>query len=403
MEATELQNQNKLWLLVELENDNGTNIYSVISTSDIARFPGENIDGFSTGKIIYIRNSQKEIVKATIVTISDDKNYVDTELRHLREMSIESLHRNQSQTFNEIKQENSKKRKRTSEATNKKSTSNSSSQSSSSRTEEYQRPMMFDQYCQTDFKSTGDSIGQSQQFEKLFALQNTILEEQKRTGNESKGVQEFILSLMGQVEQLKQIVTDMNSKIDTINDKSAQGVILYDAKNSRRSLASLNNSSSNLTIETYEVSQDNSQLNESNFSINSVKADDFQTSFKNLNRTISTHSLNSSVSQNNSNNLVMDQIKNDWGEDDEENVGENAKIGTFKTEVPKHILRSINWKSHTGATRKLLMALFTRKVLATHSLTGKPSPGNLLLHFIKNFNLFLFQRLLIEDVPPKIN
>lgn len=389
MEATELHKQNTFWLLVEVENDNGTNLYNVINTSDIVRFHGQdNLDRFSTGNLIYIRNNQNKIVQATIVTISDDKNYVDTELRHLRQMSNENLNLNQSKHFNEIKQEHSKKRKRGSEATNgqhnKKITSNSSSQSSSSGTEEYQRPMMFDQYCQTDFKSTGDSIGQSQQFDKLFALQNTILEEQKRTGNESKGVHEFVVSLMEQVEQLKQIVTDMNSKIDTINDKSAQGVILYDAKNSRRSLASLNNSTSNLTIETYEVTHDvtdNSQLNESHFSNSSAKTVDFQTSFKNLNRTNSTHSLNSSVSQNNSNNLVIDQIKNDWGEDDEENVSENAKIGTFKTEVPKHILRSINWKSHTGATRKLLMALFTRKVLATHSLTGKPSPGNFLLFF----------------------
>lgn len=373
MESTELHKKNKLWLLIELESNNGTNIYNVINSSDIVVIHGQSLDVMSTGKLIYVR-SGNQIVQATIVTISDDKNYVDTELRHLRQMSMENL--NQSNNFNEVKQESGKKRRRATETSNgnsnKKITLNSSSQSSS---EESQRPMMFDQYCQTDFKSTGDSIGH-QQFDKLFSIQNSILEEQKRTGNESKGVQDFVVNLMEQVEQLKQIVTDMNKKIDTINDKSAEGVIIYDNKSSRRSLA---NSSSNLTIETYEVNHDNSQLNESNFSNNSIKcADDFQTSFKNLNRTISTHSLNSSVSQNNSNNLVIDQIKNDWGEDEDENAGENAKIGTFKTEVPKHILRSINWKSHTGATRKLLMALFTRKILATHSLTGKPSPGNFL-------------------------
>lgn len=383
MEATELHKQNKLWLLIELESNNGTNIYNVINSSDIVMIHGQALDVMSTGKLIYVR-SGNQIVQATIVTISDDKTYVDTELRHLRQMSMENLNLNQSNNFNEIKQENGKKRKRTTETTNVNSNKkNSSSQSSSSGTEEYQRPMMFDQYCQTDLKTTGD---QSQQFDKLFSIQNSILEEQKRTNNDSKGVQDFVTSLMEQVEQLKQIVTDMNKKIDTMNDKSAQGVILYDNKSSRRSLASLNNSSSNLAIETftYEVNNESSQLNESNFSNNSIKcADDFQTSFKNLNRTISTQSLNSSVSQNNSNNLVIDQIKNDWGEDDEDNVGENAKIGTFKTEVPKHILRSINWKSHTGATRKLLMALFTRKILATHSLTGKPSPG---LFFFFNFD-----------------
>lgn len=387
MEVTEqtMHKQDKFWVLIELESNNG-NIYNVINSCDIIMIHGQDPDKMSTGKLIYVR-SGNQIVQATIVTIADDKNFVDTELRQLRQMSMENLNLNQSNNFNEIKQESGKKRKRAVEATNgnqisKKSTSNSSSQSSHSGTEEYQCPMMFDQYCQTDFKTTGDSIGQSQQFDKLFSLQNTILEEQKRTVNESKGVKDFVVSLMEQVEQLKQVVSEMNKKIDTINDKSSQEVIIYDTKSSRRSLASLNNSSSNLTIETYEVNHDNSQLNESNFSNNSIKgSDDFHTSFKNLNRTISTQSLNSSVSQNNSNNLVIDQIKNDWGEDDEENIGENAKIGSFRTEVPKHILRSINWKSHTVATRKLLMALFSRKVLATHSLTGKPSPGNYIYIF----------------------
>ncbi|GBP98028.1 Protein insensitive [Eumeta japonica] len=50
-------------------------------------------------------------------------------------------------------------------------------------------------------------------------------------------------------------------------------------------------------------------------------------------------------------------------------------IGSGKTLVPKEVYSKINWKSYTMATRKLLMAVFSRRTLATHSLTGKASPA----------------------------
>ncbi|GBP90675.1 Protein insensitive [Eumeta japonica] len=50
-------------------------------------------------------------------------------------------------------------------------------------------------------------------------------------------------------------------------------------------------------------------------------------------------------------------------------------IGTGTTLVPKEVYSKINWKSYTMATRKLLMAVFSRRTLATHSLTGKASPA----------------------------
>ncbi|CAB3234188.1 unnamed protein product [Arctia plantaginis] len=50
-------------------------------------------------------------------------------------------------------------------------------------------------------------------------------------------------------------------------------------------------------------------------------------------------------------------------------------IGGGQTMIHKDQYKKINWKSYTTATRTLLLALFPRKVLATHSLTGKPSPA----------------------------
>ncbi|XP_064292471.1 protein insensitive-like [Plodia interpunctella] len=52
-------------------------------------------------------------------------------------------------------------------------------------------------------------------------------------------------------------------------------------------------------------------------------------------------------------------------------------IGLGHAKVPSQLLNSIRWtpKTYTSATRKLLMAVFPRSVLATHSLTGKASPA----------------------------
>ncbi|XP_028175024.1 uncharacterized protein LOC114363492 isoform X2 [Ostrinia furnacalis] len=50
-------------------------------------------------------------------------------------------------------------------------------------------------------------------------------------------------------------------------------------------------------------------------------------------------------------------------------------IGSGKTLLPKDKFRKIKWQSYTVATRGLLLAAFSRKVLATHSLTGKKSPA----------------------------
>ncbi|CAD7078787.1 unnamed protein product [Hermetia illucens] len=50
-------------------------------------------------------------------------------------------------------------------------------------------------------------------------------------------------------------------------------------------------------------------------------------------------------------------------------------IGTNGTLVPKSILETMKWDSASCATRKLLTAIFDRLTLATHSLTGRPSPA----------------------------
>jgi len=52
-----------------------------------------------------------------------------------------------------------------------------------------------------------------------------------------------------------------------------------------------------------------------------------------------------------------------------------VSIGPNNTCVPAQIFENINWSVSSLATRKLLVAIFDRETLATHSMTGKPSPA----------------------------
>uniref|UniRef100_A0A1A9WKK3 BEN domain-containing protein n=1 Tax=Glossina brevipalpis TaxID=37001 RepID=A0A1A9WKK3_9MUSC len=52
-----------------------------------------------------------------------------------------------------------------------------------------------------------------------------------------------------------------------------------------------------------------------------------------------------------------------------------VSIGPNNTRIPAEIYEAMSWNSASIATRKLLMAIFDRQTLATHSMTGKPSPA----------------------------
>ncbi|XP_049875754.1 uncharacterized protein LOC126373609 isoform X2 [Pectinophora gossypiella] len=58
-----------------------------------------------------------------------------------------------------------------------------------------------------------------------------------------------------------------------------------------------------------------------------------------------------------------------------EKLDEWMPIGTGQTLIHRDQYRKVNWKSYTIATRTLLLAVFPRRILATHSLTGKKSPA----------------------------
>lgn len=86
----------KLYILVEWESINGDpNTFSVIDTAELILHStgGSAREILHTGKTIFVRK-YKKVQKATIVMISDDKQFIDTELKQLRKMAADNLYRN---------------------------------------------------------------------------------------------------------------------------------------------------------------------------------------------------------------------------------------------------------------------------------------------------------------------
>ncbi|KAH0815622.1 hypothetical protein GEV33_007169 [Tenebrio molitor] len=72
---------------------------------------------------------------------------------------------------------------------------------------------------------------------------------------------------------------------------------------------------------------------------------------------------------------TLQRINDNVSSCNKENSKQMVQIGSGGTKISRHVYSSIKWASYSAATRKLLITLFPREVLATHSLTGKPSPA----------------------------
>lgn len=78
--------------------------------------------------------------------------------------------------------------------------------------------------------------------------------------------------------------------------------------------------------------------------------------------------------------VIVNEITNDVQEvpalaSSEFKKNSYTSIGPNNTRVPTKIYDSINWENASMATRKLMIGVFDRFTLATHSMTGKPSPA----------------------------
>ncbi|XP_055593856.1 myotubularin-related protein DDB_G0290005-like [Uranotaenia lowii] len=442
----------KMWLLIEWEAIPGEPIsYSVIDSSDlILDSNGTNTrETIHTGKVIYVRRGKK-LQQATVVIISDDKQFIDAEVRQLRQMSANNHFRNQRATA--VVQSVEQKRRRV-EVPDRKSdeqpepaspefepmpvqsqisTANwvanckterilspSPSVASVALSTQHQShlqqqqqfrspPMTFDQQTQTDPRCLPQQSpqtstdGNRSEILRILALQETILSEQKSMRMENEYNRKMMFDIAEQLNSFSDTLKHIASKVDAMQKyeisevKSpvpnvASYVVLGTGGEESRDrppssvAGSYSNKVANLMIEPICMHEDsNASLNQSKFSIVDENSSAASTP-KNLNfsNRLSASALslsNTSVHSQpaaNDNNADINEVLKDWNDEDDDPNDDSTltPIGPNNTMVKKKILNAINWTNYKVATRKLLMTLFTREILASHTLTGRPSPA----------------------------
>lgn len=408
---------NKLWLLVEYRTFAGKisrKNYEVIEAKDVCGPSGPDnskVEPMHTGNIVHIRG-EKGLVQATVVTISDDKYFLDRELTDMRQ-----LHLKDSMTMKKRKRESSTGTRAESpygkyqswNAMLENDQSNQSILVSSRGTSAIVQqsrpatpPMTFCQQTQTDFKGSYDGLNG-----------NTANTAAAAAINEAKltKIVQTQAHLTADIQQIKQQVNDMNKQLVDVKSMLSEILAKCGRPESRNGehkilvttttepfsplvtrsqfnppkILNLSHSSnvsqtfSNAIIEPIEASNDSSYSfsNNSRMSMNASNQSIYQNDSPNRsNSEVDGKIIVQSMSierLNGSHSNLTESI----GDEDGGNPNDEVTIGNNGTTVPRHILANINWNSHTSATRRLLIAKFTREVLATHSLTGKPSPGKL--------------------------
>lgn len=265
--------------------------------------------------------------------------------------------------------------------------------------------MMFDQGTQTDTKLTGGGgvgsenltsvLEKIQELHKLIGLNEMILNEQTLIKNETQVTRMLIDSFSDEFKSMRKSVQVMETKLELqTQERPAM------EQNPMKKEKLLNGSSSTHPYFIIEhqpestVASENASLNGNNieFTVEEIEADDSgrsnsrmsyhdQTSMMSNNsvdysfkknsfkRSLSSNSFSgnsiTSTPLGNSNNLIEE-----WAD-----IDGDVMIGSNKTMLAAHVLRSIDWRNYKTATRKLLVSLFSRETLATKSLTGRPSPA----------------------------
>lgn len=403
-----------LWMLIEYRTRNRMKNYEVVAAKDVSGCGGgrSNQESMHTGKLINVKKDTGT-VQATIVTISDDKAFLSNELKDLVELEKEDyeLHSN-------------KKRKRvfapksdnvaTSSATqyvrwNANHESNGSQNGpinkqsvikSNPNIQNYP-PMTFDQQTQTDFKASADFSGTDVRFSKIQATEEDILRDVHTMAEDNQDIKQQVANLRVEVAEIKSLLKDISDKLTHQND----GV--HSTSTDFNRATSILNSTQNSTVLVSTRTPNNATTNpprilnlshQSNYTphtlnYNSISIEPVIEASTDSNFSYSNHSRmslsasNQSIYQadtNHNDSAHLSGMKLDYSNtsknadsfaDDEGDPNEEVVLGTNNTTVPRSVLMNINWNSHTAATRRLLRAKFSREVLATHSLTGKPSPG----------------------------
>uniref|UniRef100_A0A336LU01 CSON007952 protein n=1 Tax=Culicoides sonorensis TaxID=179676 RepID=A0A336LU01_CULSO len=383
-----------LWLLVEWEAD-GENIYYVINASELI---GNNSGTIQTGKSVWFKHGSV-IIQATIVLISDDKVYIDRELNDLRKMAAQNL-----ADSNKKRLSNGRSGSQKDKTIIPKSIQSKNQETSNS----YCPPMTFDQQTQTDNRlnpSNGGNEELSQKINEMMRVQTQTMKLLEKLMSQQQQLFEQTSANNRSVSELSQQLSNIESNLKgnststdvmipkTVEEQKTEYIYFSNHGHSTDSKMSNANSEGNLVIAEFEqgingelIKRPASRVsyNETtNMSTFSTDGSEFVLTDSRANSSVIT--LNTSNNKNmqrkseikrrsnNSSTTNVSMIMDDWKEEEDENG--QVTIGPNNTKIQGDVYKSIDWSSYKAATRKLLVTLFPREILATHSLTGRPSPA----------------------------
>ncbi|KAG4070063.1 hypothetical protein HA402_013723 [Bradysia odoriphaga] len=375
--------ESELWLLIQYERPQNVYNYDIIHSSKVVQK-----DNMHTGKTIDFRLGNS-VLKAVIFIISDDKNFLETEMRALTRAPVDDRNHKPVETYKrrrratpspiEYKPNASISRLPSpawSNNTNESMTSNLEKQMTAAP------PMTFDQGTQTDLKLMSTDGGLPKDLSKITQQLEMLLIENQQLRKENQQTKQMLADVANNTYDVKAMMNDIHRKLELnhrdphiINSQMKANndpIVLY-AKSSDH-IVDLNHAEidNDVAIETYDVNNESSNISYSNCSRLSAVSN---ASIYNSTMMASQQSSSAGESANNTHSSMANDIKNNWKVIDLDEVSEEVTIGSNGTKVHKSVLDSVKWTSHSSATRKLLSSLFTREILATHSLTGKPSPA----------------------------
>lgn len=289
-------------------------------------------------------------------------------------------------------------------------------------------PMTFDQQTQTDAKffpnepQRTTTVVSPPELARILSLQESILAEQKSVRMENEYNRKMMFDMMEKLSSFAETLQQLTVKVESSTQRNEFKYEITEVKSpgippaasyvvlgtggeesrdqassvaesyAQKSSAILETTADNLVIDHIALQHDDSNMSfsQSRFSVKDDNASNtstpknqslnfskrFSASALSLSNASvhSQHSNSPAASEANKRSAVKDVLK-DWADDDGGDDSELTPIGPNNTMVKKQVLRAINWNNYKAATRKLLMTLFTREKLASHTLTGRPSPA----------------------------
>uniref|UniRef100_A0A182F2G3 BEN domain-containing protein n=1 Tax=Anopheles albimanus TaxID=7167 RepID=A0A182F2G3_ANOAL len=282
-----------------------------------------------------------------------------------------------------------------------------------SRTE--YRPMTFDQQTQTIGSGASFSQGCSNeaQIERIISCLEEIMVEQRSYRMECEFNRKLLLELNEKINAYKEHF-DKGVVIAVGTDEMSEGeapieqkVSMQASQNEAERLASNNNeinrkcemrkitrgSTATICNNRSPMSNNEEPVETANLPIVFIDDCSMPVTITNLSAPpLSADSgpskmeenIESSTDASSDRGTIQEMIDSDWNDErsspsvGNRSTAEDTSIddrSSCTRSIPESVLNKINWSNYKAATRKLLMNVFTREELATHSLTGRPSPA----------------------------